>query len=93
MKNSSKKKAETVVRSKVGEANVIEDMIKNNSQAGGEGSSAGFILPEFNYCREGILTSGLISSMLKNPEFSEIINYMEKIFSNSRNNKNKYKIS
>jgi phosphomannomutase len=55
-------------------------MIKNNSQAGGEGSSAGFILPEFNYCREGILTSGLISSMLKNPEFSEIINYMENYF-------------
>ncbi|WP_067958917.1 phosphomannomutase [Nitrosopumilus sp. Nsub] len=75
-----KKKGGTVVRSKVGEANVIDDMIKNNSQAGGEGSSAGFILPEFNYCREGILTSGLIASMLKNPEFSEIINYMENYF-------------
>ena len=75
-----KEKGGTVVRSKVGEANVIEEMIKNNSQAGGEGSSAGFILPEFNYCREGILTSGLISSMLKNPEFSEIINYMENYF-------------
>ena len=75
-----KEKGGTVVRSKVGEANVIEDMIKNNSQAGGEGSSAGFILPEFNYCREGILTSGLIASMLKNPEFSEIINYMENYF-------------
>ena len=58
-----KEKGGIVVRSKVGEANVIEDMIKNNSQAGGEGSSAGFILPEFNYCREGILTSGLIASM------------------------------
>jgi len=75
-----KEKGGTVVRSKVGEANVIDDMIKNNSQAGGEGSSAGFILPEFNYCREGILTSGLIASMLKNPEFSEIINYMENYF-------------
>jgi phosphomannomutase len=75
-----KEKGGTVVRSKVGEANVIEEMIKNNSQAGGEGSSAGFILPEFNYCREGILTSGLISSMLKNSEFSEIINYMENYF-------------
>ena len=75
-----KERGGSVVRSKVGEANVIEDMIKNNSQAGGEGSSAGFILPEFNFCREGILTSGLISSMLKNPEFSEIINYMENYF-------------
>jgi len=51
-----KEKGGTVVRSKVGEANVIEEMLKNNSQAGGEGSSGGFILPEFNYCREGILT-------------------------------------
>ncbi|MEO2200506.1 MAG: phosphomannomutase, partial [Nitrosopumilus sp.] len=75
-----KEKGGIVVRSKVGEANVIEDMIKNNSQAGGEGSSAGFILPEFNYCREGILTSGLIASMLKNSKFTEIINYMENYF-------------
>jgi len=75
-----KKKGGTVVRSKVGEANVIEEMLKINAQAGGEGSSGGFILPEFNYCREGILTSGLISSMLKNTGFSEILNYMESYF-------------
>ena len=55
-------------------------MLRNGAQAGGEGSSGGFILPEFNYCREGILTSGLISSMLENPEFSEILNYMESYF-------------
>ena len=75
-----KEKGGAVVRSKVGEANVIEEMLKNNSQAGGEGSSGGFILPEFNYCREGILTSGLISSMLENSKFSEILNYMENYF-------------
>jgi len=75
-----KEKGGTVVRSKVGEANVIEEMLKNNSQAGGEGSSGGFILPEFNYCREGILTSGLISSMLENSKFSEILNYMKNYF-------------
>jgi len=75
-----KKKGGTVVRSKVGEANVIDEMLRNGAQAGGEGSSGGFILPEFNYCREGILTSGLISSMLENPEFSEILNYMESYF-------------
>ena len=69
-----------VVRSKVGEANVIEEMLKNDSQAGGEGSSGGFILPEFNFCREGILTSGLISSMLESSKFSEIINYMKNYF-------------
>jgi phosphomannomutase len=72
-----KEKGGTVERSKVGEANVIDLMLKNNAQAGGEGSSGGFILPEFNYCREGILTSGLIASMLGTSEFNEILNYME----------------
>ncbi len=72
-----KERGGRVQRSKVGEANVIDLMLKNNSQAGGEGSSGGFILPEFNYCREGILTSGLIASMLGTSEFNEIINFME----------------
>ena len=67
----------TVQRTKVGEANVINLMLKTGAQAGGEGSSGGFILPEFNYCREGILTSGLISSMLGTIEFDEILDYME----------------
>ena len=70
----------TVQRTKVGEANVIEQMIKDNAQAGGEGSSGGFILPEFNYCREGILTSGLISSMLGSVKFDEILDFMESYF-------------
>jgi len=64
-------------RSKVGEANVIDLMIKTQAQAGGEGSSAGFILPEFNFCREGILTSGLIASMLEDSKFNEVLNFME----------------
>jgi len=72
-----KEKGGTVQRSKVGEANVIDLMLENNAQAGGEGSSGGFILPEFNYCREGILTSGLIASMLDSSKFNEILNYME----------------
>ena len=67
----------TVQRSKVGEANVIDLMIKTEAQAGGEGSSAGFILPEFNFCREGILTSGLIASMLGDRGFSDVLNFME----------------
>ena len=75
-----KEKGGTVQRSKVGEANVIDLMLKNNAQAGGEGSSGGFILPEFNYCREGILTSGLIASMLGTSEFNEVLNYMENYY-------------
>jgi len=72
-----KERGGSVMRSKVGEANVIDLMLKTNAQAGGEGSSGGFILPEFNYCREGILTSGLIASMLGNPQFNEILDFME----------------
>ena len=75
-----KEKGGTVQRSKVGEANVIDLMLKNKAQAGGEGSSGGFILPEFNYCRDGILTSGLITSMLGTSEFNEIVNYMESYY-------------
>jgi phosphomannomutase len=58
-------------RSKVGEANVIDLMIKTQAQAGGEGR------PEFNFCREGILTSGLIASMLEDSKFNEVLNFME----------------
>ena len=66
-----------VNRSKVGEANVVDMMIKTKSQAGGEGSSAGFILPEFNMCRDGILTSGLIASMVGTKQFDDTIKFME----------------
>jgi len=66
-----------VQRTKVGESNVIETILKTDSQAGGEGSSGGFILPEFNYCRDGILTSGLIVTMLGDNSFSEVLSFME----------------
>lgn len=59
---------------------LLNKMLESNAQAGGEGSSGGFILPEFNYCREGILTSGLISSMLGTKKFNEILNFMESYF-------------
>ena len=72
-----KEKGGIVKRSKVGEANVIDLMLKTDAQAGGEGSSGGFILPEFNYCRDGILTSGLIASMLGSLEFNEILDHMK----------------
>jgi phosphomannomutase len=66
-----------VKRSKVGEANVVDLMLKTKSQAGGEGSSAGFILPEFNMCRDGLLTSGFIASMIGTADFSDVIKFME----------------
>ena len=51
-----------VWRSKVGEANVVAEMDARGAEAGGEGSSAGFILRSFNGCRDGILAAGLIAA-------------------------------
>src|SRR5919205_470329 len=48
--------------SKVGEANVVKKMLNVDADAGGEGSSAGFIMPLFNMCRDGFLASAIISS-------------------------------
>ena len=69
-----------VWRSKVGEANVMQQILANNADAGGEGSSGGFILPEFTMCRDGILTSGLVASMLEQKEFQNAISIFEKYF-------------
>ena len=66
-----------VYRSKVGEANVTAKMVETRSQVGGEGSSGGFILSDFNYCRDGILTSGLIASIIKKEKFADVLNFME----------------
>jgi len=73
-----KKKGGTVFRSKVGEVNVIEKIVETQSCAGGEGSSGGFILPDFNFCRDGVLTSGLIVSLMRKDEFNDVLNFMEK---------------
>ena len=73
-----KKKGGTVFRSKVGEVNVIEKIVETQSCAGGEGSSGGFIFPDFNFCRDGILTSGLIVSLMRKDEFSDVLNLMVK---------------
>ena len=68
----------TVFRSKVGEANVTEKMIETKSQVGGEGSSGGFIFSDFNYCRDGIFTSGLMASIIRKDAFIDALNFMEK---------------
>ena len=73
-----------VWRSKVGEANVIQMMIEKNAEAGGEGSSGGFILKEFNMCRDGLLTSGLIASMIDDESIQKDIKFFES-FSQIRN--------
>ena len=62
-----------LIYSKVGEANVVQKMWDTNAGAGGEGSSAGFIMSNFNWCRDGILASMLIST-LEQPLLRECIN-------------------
>ncbi|HET6779932.1 MAG TPA: hypothetical protein VFH09_02075 [Nitrososphaera sp.] len=54
-----------VAYSKVGEANVVSKMLEVNAEAGGEGSSAGFIMPKFNMCRDGLLAAATISTLDK----------------------------
>jgi len=66
-----------VWRSKVGESNVIQMMIEKDAEAGGEGSSGGFILKEFNMCRDGLLTSGLIASMIDDESIQKDIEFFE----------------
>ena len=51
--------------SKVGEANVVSKMLETGAEAGGEGSSAGFIMPGFNMCRDGLLAAATISTLDK----------------------------
>ncbi|MEP0826597.1 MAG: phosphomannomutase [Nitrososphaera sp.] len=54
-----------VAHSKVGEANVVSKMLETEAEAGGEGSSAGFIMPGFNMCRDGLLAAATISTLDK----------------------------
>ena len=59
-------------------------MIENDAEAGGEGSSGGFILKKFNMCRDGLLTSGLIASMIDDESIQKDIEFFES-FSQIRN--------
>jgi phosphomannomutase len=54
-----------VLRSKVGEANVVSMMLENNARFGGEGSSGGLIDGSFNYCRDSVLAALIIIKALK----------------------------
>ncbi|HZD35727.1 MAG TPA: hypothetical protein VE130_11025 [Nitrososphaeraceae archaeon] len=49
--------------SKVGEGNVVSKIRETGADAGGEGSSAGYISPNFTMCRDGLLASALITSL------------------------------
>jgi phosphomannomutase len=52
-----------VFYSKVGESNVIKKITEVNGEIGGEGSSGGFIMPNFTSCRDGLLASVMLCSL------------------------------
>jgi len=64
----------TISHSKVGEANVVSKMLEVDADAGGEGSSAGFIMPGFNMCRDGLLAAATISTLDKK-SFNEVLEF------------------
>lgn len=74
--------------SKVGESNVLRRMIETHSESGGEGSSGGFILPNFTSCRDGLLASVIISSLNQ-----DLIKECMTISSNFRQIRTKYPIN
>lgn len=53
-----------VVWSPVGEANVVAMMKRVGTEVGGEGSSGGLIIGEFNLCRDGLLGGVLVAHLL-----------------------------
>ncbi len=52
-----------VIRTKIGEINVVEAMLENGAVIGGEGNG-GVIWPEVHPCRDSLAASGLILEML-----------------------------
>ena len=54
-----------VLRSKVGEANVVGRMKERGARLGGEGSSGGLIDGSFNYCRDSMLAAISIIAALR----------------------------
>tara|TARA_Y100000310_G_scaffold213616_1_gene214567 strand:- start:186 stop:1568 length:1383 start_codon:yes stop_codon:yes gene_type:complete len=63
-----------VIETEVGEINVVDEMVLNKSPIGGEGSSAGAIIPP-SRCRDGILTLLSILKLIakRNQPLTEII--------------------
>jgi phosphomannomutase len=68
-----------VVYTKVGESNVVKEMIECGSYIGGEGSSGGVIFSDFVLCRDGVLASSIIAKMIEEEgDLSNIIKELPK---------------
>ncbi len=70
-------------QAKVGEANVVEEMIRQHAIVGGEGSSGGLIYPRINMARDSLTGIALVLSLLaeKNIPLSEIVASLPKFVS------------
>ena len=69
------------IRTKVGEANVVEEMQKSNAIIGGEGGG-GAIYPAINFARDSFTTLALILELLavRNQNISEVVDTLPKYF-------------
>lgn len=69
------------VRSKVGEANVVGEMLKNNAIAGGEGGG-GVIYPTINFARDSFVSMALVLELLagRNQTVTEVIASLPKYY-------------
>ena len=79
-----------VVRTPVGEANVVDGIVANKAVIGGEGNG-GVILPSINLTRDALVASALLVMMLSESKLSidEIISTFPKTFMEKR----KYDVS
>ena len=75
-----------IVYAKVGEANVVRKMLENNCEAGGEGSSGGYIEPGFVLCRDGVYATTLITKMIKSEgSLKELLSNFQSYFQDRTN--------
>ena len=75
-----KKNKGSLIRTAVGELNVVNAIDKHKCDAGGEGSSAGFIFPKFNYCRDGILTGGIAAIMTASSQLDDTLEQLSSYY-------------
>ena len=70
-----------VIRTKIGEANVVSGMKKHNCFVGGEGNG-GVIIPEIHYARDSGIGVGIILEYLAktNSKISELANTIPELF-------------
>ncbi|MFH1608568.1 MAG: phosphoglucosamine mutase, partial [Patescibacteria group bacterium] len=69
------------IRAKVGEPNVVKDMIKNNAIIGGEGNG-GVIFSAINFARDSFVSLSLVLELLaeRNQNVSEFVNSLSTYF-------------